>query len=131
MDILFDRDTRHDRVATERLTVDGVDAVRAPYFATTDDAAADTVGDGEQGLSPVDAVELIEPADVPEQVQYLTDEVDHLRACIDHLLDLLEAQSQVADDVDLLFDRLGVTERRIQRVEDSYDGPRRRAQDQA
>lgn len=124
MDILFDRQPRHDRVATDVATVESTEVARSSYFDSVEAAEVDT-----ETPAPLDSSDLV------DQVAYLTDEVEHLRACIDHMLDILDAQSHLADDVDLLFDRTQLSERRIQRIEDSAGGRddqrRRRAEDAA
>lgn len=59
---------------------------------------------------------------VTHRIEQLEDEVDHLRACIDQLLDLLDAQLDTNDYVELLSDRMSLFERRMQRAEDGVTG---------
>lgn len=124
MNLLFDRGARHDRVASEPPLIDGIDVARKPYFDSAD--AGPSMDQADESSD----VDLADEAEMSEQLQYLTEEVDHLKACLDHLLDILDAQGDVADEVSLLADRMGVSERRIHRVEDAVaDVPRRRAGD--
>lgn len=68
-----------------------------------------------------------------QRIDQLEGEVDHLRACIRQLLDMIEGQSDPTDEMTLLAERAGFAERRMLRVEDDVADllrtSRRRAED--
>ncbi len=68
-----------------------------------------------------------------ERIDQLEGEVDHLRACIRQLLDMVEGQPDPTDELSLLAERTGFAERRMLRVEDDVADVlrtlRRRAED--
>lgn len=92
--------------------------------------------DEESQQAPVEAYEEASLPEARPQEEYanpagdridqLEREVDHLRACIDQLLDMVEGQPDPTDELMLLSDRTSFVERRMQRVEDGVGDLRRK-----